>query len=68
MASFLLMSVAELKDNVMALPRIERHEFVVWVSQLEANCGDVAGETLDQLAAEIWDEADRHAPPTHPAR
>jgi len=68
MASFLLMSVAELKDNVMALPRIERHEFVVWVSQLEANCGDVPGETLDQLAAEIWDEDDRHAPPTHPAR
>ena len=26
------------------------------------------GETLDQLAAEIWDEDDRRAPPTHPAQ
>lgn len=62
------MSVAELKDSVLALPQIERHEFVVWVNQLEATHGDVPGEALDQLAAEIWDQDDRHAPPTHPAR
>jgi len=62
------MSVAELKESVLALPQSERHEFVVWVNQLEANSGDVPGEALDQLAAEIWDQDDRHAPPTHPAR
>ena len=64
----LTMSVAELKDTVLALPASERHEFVVWINQLEANYGDIPGEALDQLAAEIWDEDDRHAPPTHPAR
>jgi hypothetical protein len=35
---------------------------------LEANYGDVPGEALDQLAAGIWDQDDRHAPPTHPSR
>ena len=68
MAWLAAMSVAELKDSVMALPRDERHEFVIWVNQIEANSGDVPGEALDQLAAEIWDQDDRHAPPTHPAR
>jgi hypothetical protein len=62
------MSLAELKDSVLALPQDKRHEFVVWISRLEANYGDVPGEALDQLAAEIWDQDDRHAPPTHPAR
>ena len=66
--TILVMSVAELKDSVLALPHAERHEFVVWVNQLEADCGDVPGEALDRLAAEIWDQDDRHAPPTHPAR
>ena len=62
------MSLLELKENVLALPAHERHEFVVWVNRLEADYGDLAGETLDHLAAEIWDQDDRHAPPTHPAR
>ncbi len=62
------MSLAELKENVLTLPALERHEFVAWVSRLEADYGDVPGEALDQLAAEIWDQDDRHAPPTHPTR
>ena len=62
------MSLAELKESVLALPKGERHEFVVWVNRLESEYGDVSGEALDQLAAQIWDEDDRHAPPTHPAR
>ena len=61
------MSLAELKQNVLTLPDEDRHEFVVWVNRLESNYGDVPGEALDQLAAEIWDQDDRHAPPTHPA-
>ena len=62
------MSLAELKQSTLTLPEKERHEFVVWVNRLEADYGDVPGEALDQLAAEIWDQDDRHAPPTHPAR
>jgi hypothetical protein len=62
------MSVAELKSSVLALPLEQRHEFVVWVNRLEADYGDVPGEALDHLAAEIWDQDDRHAPPTHPPR
>jgi hypothetical protein len=62
------MSLAELKESVLALPEKERHELVVWLNRQEANYGDVTGETLDQLAAEIWDQDDHHAPPTHPAR
>jgi hypothetical protein len=62
------MSVAELKDSVLALAPKERHEFVTWVNRLEGDCGDVPGEALDQLAAEIWDQDDRHAAPTDPAR
>jgi hypothetical protein len=62
------MSVAELKDRVLALPANERHDFVAWASRLESDYADVPGEALDQLAAEIWDQDDRHAPPTHPAR
>jgi hypothetical protein len=65
---FLKMSLAELKDNVLALPETERHDFVVWLNRLEQNYGDVPGEALAELAAEIWDQDDRHAPPTHPAR
>ena len=62
------MSLSELKESVLALPQGDRHDFVVWVERLEANYGDVPGEALDQLAAEIWDQDDRHVPPTHPAR
>jgi len=62
------MSLAELKENVLTLPAPERHEFVAWVHRLEADYGDMPGEALDQLAAEIWDQDDRHAPPTHPTR
>jgi len=62
------MTLPELKQSVLALPEDMRHEFVVWVNRLEGNYGDVPGEALDQLAAEIWDQDDRHAPPTHPAR
>ena len=53
------MSLAELKETVLALPRNERHELVVWLQRLEATHGDVAGEALDELAAEIWDQDDR---------
>ncbi len=62
------MSVAELKDSVLALAPKERHAFVAWVNRLEGDYGDVPGDVLDQLAAGIWDQDDRHAPPTHPAR
>jgi hypothetical protein len=65
---FVLMSLAELKDNVMALPESERHEFAVWLNRLEQNYGDIPGESLAEIAAEVWDQDDRHAPPTHPAR
>ena len=65
---FLLMSLAELKNNVMALPESERHDFVVWLNRLEQNYGDIPGEALAEMAAEVWDQDDRHAPPTHPAR
>lgn len=41
------MSLAELKENVLALPEKERHELVVWLNRQEANYGDVPGETLD---------------------
>jgi len=63
-----LMSLAELKDNVMALPESERHDFVVWLNRLEQDYGDIPGEALAEMAAEVWDQDDRHAPPTHPAR
>ena len=53
------MSLAELKDNVMALPESERHEFVVWLNRLEQNYGDIPGEALAELAAEVWDQDDR---------
>ena len=62
------MSLIELKQNVLALPEDERHQLVVWLNRLEGDYGDVPGEALDQLAAEIWDQDDRHASPTHPAR
>ncbi|MBI4661558.1 MAG: hypothetical protein HY735_22275 [Verrucomicrobia bacterium] len=62
------MSLAEVKQSILMLPEHERHEIVVWVNRLEADYGDVPGEALDQLAAEIWDQDDHHAPPTHPAR
>ena len=62
------MTLPELKQGVLALPDDKRHEFVVWVNRLEGDYGDVPGEALDQLAAEIWDQDDSHAPPTHPAR
>jgi hypothetical protein len=59
------MSLTELKQGVLALPTDERHEFVVWINRVEGEYGDVPGEALDQLAAEIWYQDDRHA---HPAR
>jgi hypothetical protein len=62
------MSVAELKESVLALPADERHDFVAWVNRLESDYGDVPGEALDQLAAEIWEQDECHVPPTHPAR
>jgi hypothetical protein len=61
-------SLAELKDNVIALPDAERHDFVVWVNRLEQNYGDVPAEALAQLAAEICDADERHTPPIHPTR
>jgi hypothetical protein len=62
------MSLAELKESVLALPKQERHDLLAWLNRLESDYGDVAGEALDQLAAEIWEQDDHHAPPTHPAR
>jgi hypothetical protein len=62
------MSVAELKEKVLALPEDERHEFIVWAYRLEHDYGDVGGEALDALTAEIWDQDDKYAPPTHPPR
>lgn len=62
------MSLAELKESVLSLPEAERHDLMVWLNRLEADYGDVPGEALDHLAAEIWDQDERHAPPTHPAR
>jgi hypothetical protein len=62
------MSLAEVKQNVMALPERQRHDLLVWLTRLDSGYGDIPGETLDHLAAEIWDEDDRHPPPTHPAR
>jgi hypothetical protein len=64
----LLMSLAELKNNVMALPESERHDFVVWLNRLEQNYGDIPEEALAEMTAEVWDQDDRHAPPTHPTR
>lgn len=62
------MKLAELKNNVLALPDTERHDLAVWLNRLEQNYGDVPGEALAELAAEIWDQDDQYAPPTHPAR
>jgi|SRR5213075_932202 len=62
------MSLAELKESVLTLPQKERHDLLIWLNRLEASHGDIAPEALDQLAAEIWDQDDRHAAPTHPAR
>ncbi len=62
------MSLGELKDGVLALPADKRHEFAVWVKWLEGNYGDVPAEALDQLAAEAWDQGERHAPPTPPTQ
>jgi len=68
MAGFAGMSMAELKESVVALPPQDRHDFVAWINRLEGGYGDLPGEELDRLAAEIWDQDDRHAPPTHPTR
>jgi len=54
------MSVQELKAGLLALPQGERHEFIVWASRLESGYGDIPGEALDQHAARVWDEDDRH--------
>jgi hypothetical protein len=62
------MSLSELKESVLALPEPERHEFIVWVNRLKHDYGDIPGDALDHLAAEIWDQDDRHAAPTHPPR
>jgi hypothetical protein len=42
---------------------IERHELVAWLNRLEQNYGDISGEALAEIAAEIWDQDDRQAPP-----
>ncbi len=57
------MSLAELKDNVMALPEGKRHAFAVWLNRLEQNYRDIPGEALAELAAEIWDQDDLQASP-----
>ena len=62
------MSLTELKQTILTLPEGDRHEIAVWLNRLDADYGDAPGEALDQVAAEIWDQDDRHAPPTHPTR
>ena len=62
------MSLTEVKENVLALPAKERRDLFLWLNRLEVGAGDIPAEALDQLAAEIWDQDERHAPPTHPAR
>jgi hypothetical protein len=62
------MDLSELKQRVLALPGNERHEFVVWINRLESNYSNVPAEALNKVAAEIWDEDDRRAAPTHPPR
>ena len=62
------MSLTELKQTILTLPESDRHKIAVWLNRLDADYGDVPGEALDQVAAEIWDQDDRHAPPTHPTR
>jgi hypothetical protein len=62
------MSLAESKQNVLALPENERHQFTVWLNELEGDYGDVPGEALAQLAADVSVQDARHAAPTHPAR
>ena len=62
------MSLQELKESVLGLPEKERHEFVVWASRLEETYGDVNPEAVAQIVAEVWDEDEHHAPPTHPTR
>ena len=62
------MSLAELKNSVMALPENERHDLAVWMNRLEQNYGDIPEEALAEITAEVWDQDDRRAPPTHPAR
>jgi hypothetical protein len=57
-----LIILAELKDKVIPLPESEHHDFVVWLNRLEQNYGDIPGEALAELAAEAWDQDDRHAP------
>lgn len=59
------MSLAELKESVLALPEKERHDLFIWLNRMEIGHGDIPPEALDQLAAEIWDQDDCHAPPTH---
>jgi hypothetical protein len=61
------MTLAELKDSILALPPQERHDLVVWINRVESDYGDVWGESLDQLAAEIWEQDDRRASPRHQA-
>jgi hypothetical protein len=56
-------SLAESKDSVLALSPDERHQFVIWINKLQADYGDVPGEALDQLAADVWDQDDRNALP-----
>jgi hypothetical protein len=62
------MSLAELKDRILDLRPEDRHDLAVWINHLESDYSDVPDEALNNLAAEIWDEDDRHAPPTHPTR
>jgi len=62
------MSVQELKERVLALPERERHDFVVWASQLEHDYGDVDPESVCQVVAAVWNEEERHARTRHPAR
>ena len=55
------MDLAELRDKVMALPESDRHDFVFWLNRLEHKYGDVPGEALAEMAAEVWDQDDRHS-------
>jgi hypothetical protein len=62
------MRLDELKRMILKLPPKRLHDLMVWANKLDKNYRDVPAESLNRLAAEIWDRDDRLVPPTHPAK
>jgi hypothetical protein len=44
------MSLAELKNNVLALPETERHDLAVWLTRMEQIHGDIHSSERVSLA------------------